>query len=259
MYQLLYKLRGVAIPMVLLFMTSFGSGCGKKPVVDLYQGLSASTIYTQGRLALKNKKYQDAIKDFEELEARYPYDMYTDKAQLSLIYAHFEQGNYTQALSVAERFIRIHPQHQHVDYAYYMRGMVRYQENFSTVYRYFPIERALRDPSLASQAFANFKSLITHCPRSKYAADAYQRLVFLKEQLAAYEYSVAEYYFDQKAYVATSNRVIKLLGTLQGTTYTQPALALLVKTYQAMKMPALAKQAAALLEKEVAHTQACNK
>lgn len=233
-----------------LLALSFLSGCGTsgKKQPDPYKGMAAEQMYQQGKEAAKNKKYAAAIKDFEELESRFPYGEYTDKAQLALIHAYYEQDNSASSLAIADRFIRVHPRHQHVDYAYYMKGFVNYKENFSTVYRYFPIERSMRDPSLAQQAFDDFKNLLQRFPQSKYAPDAKKRMAHLRNQLAEYELDVANYYISQKAYLAAANRAGYILNYFDQSTSVPDALMIMVRSYRAMGMHDLAEDALATMQ-----------
>jgi len=247
---MMMKLSKKALILALICMVCCIAACSThKTKNDPYKGMSAEEIYTKGRKAAQAKKYSVAIKDFEELEARYPYGQYTDKAQLALIYAYYKQGNSASSLAIADRFIRVHPRHQYVDYAYYMKGFVNYHENFSTVYRYFPIERSKRDPALAQQSFDDFKVLVQRFPNSEYSRDAIQRMIHLRNQLAQYELYMADYYMSQKAYLAAANRAGYIINNFDQSEVIPDALVVLVKAYRAMGMQELANDALATLQR----------
>ena len=227
------------------FLLSVGLLSSCAPDKDVYADMDAKKIYEQGRDNLKKEKYHLAIKDFGELEKKYPYGDYTDKGQLFEIYALYENGgkeDLKEALKACERFIRLHPRHKHVDYAYYMRGMIGYSENFTTAFRFFPIDRSLRESSKAKETFAAFKKLLEKFPNSKYAYDAQQRMFQLKEQIANLEYHIAEDYFNHKVYVAAANRASTLVQELPDTCAASKALMLLVKVYNKMGQKDLAEQ-----------------
>lgn len=233
----------------ILLGSSLLGGCSShKTKSDPYENMTAEKIYNKGKAAALKGSYHTAIKDFEELEARYPYGHFTDKAQLALIHAYFKNNNAASALAIADRFIRVHPSHEHVDYAYYLKGLVNYEENFSSIYHYFPIDRSLRDPSIAQQAFDDFKTLLQKFPNSKYAADARQRMVHLRNQFANYELHVANYYMTQNAYLAASNRAGYILNYFDQTEAIPEALILMVKAYRAMGMQELEADAFATLQ-----------
>lgn len=215
---------------------------------DIYSNMSAAAIYQQGKIAAKNQNFANAIKDFEALEARYPYGDYTCKAQLAMIHAYYKQGDPTSALAAANRFIAMYPNHQNIDYVYYLQGIINYDENFSTLYEYFPIDRSLRDPTLAKQTFDNFKILLQKFPTSPYAADAKQRMIHLRNQLANHELHIAKYYLAKKAYLAAANRAGIIIKQFEQTKAIPYALAIMVTSYKALGMEQLADKAALILK-----------
>jgi outer membrane protein assembly factor BamD len=211
--------------------------------------MSAEKIYNQGKSSAKKERYAMAVKDFEALEARYPYGDYTCKAQLALIHAYYKKDEAASATAAADRFIRMYPNHKDIDYVYYLKGLINYDENYSTAYRYFPIERSLRDPTLARESFDNFKTLLQRFPNSKYASDAKQRMIHLRNQLANHELYIAKHYLNKKAYIAAANRAGYIVNQFDQTEATPHALAIMVKAYQALGMEKLANDALVILNK----------
>ena len=213
--------------------------------------MSAEKIYSQGKAAAKKERFAAAVKDFEALEARYPYGDYTCKAQLALIHSYYKQEEAASALAAADRFIRMYPNHKNVDYVYYLKGIINYDENFSTAYKYFPIDRSLRDPTLARQAFDDFNTLLQRFPNSKYAINAKQRMIHLRNQLANHELYIAKHYLDKKAYIAAANRAGYIVNQFNQTEAIPNALAIMIKAYQALGMDKLANDALVTLNKNV--------
>lgn len=210
---------------------------------DVYKGMAAAQIYQQAEKNLTKEKYSQAARDFEALEARFPYSEYSDKAQLGLITAYYKQNDPTLALSAADRFIRMNPRHSKVDYAYYLKGLITFDQNYSFSFRYLPLDKSARDPSLAQESFDAFKELLERFPKSQYAADAKQRMVFLRNQLANYELQVAEYYIKRGAYLSAVNRANHLVKHFQETPVIPKALAILVESYRQLGMQQLANDA----------------
>lgn len=227
----------------LIFTVSACSSSKKDP----YQDLSAETIYKKGKENSKKSRYTQSIKDFEALEARFPYGDYTDKAQLALIDAYHKKGESASALAAADRFIRIHPRHPHVDYAYYMKGIVNFEENYSMVYRYFPIKRSKRDPSFARQAFDDFKVLTEKFPNSEYAADARQRMIHLRNQLAEHELHIADHFYQKGAFLAAANRAGYIVNQFDQSSTVPQALVVMIKSYRELGMKELANDTLKIL------------
>ena len=152
------------------------------------------------------------------------------------------------ALASAERFIRLHPQHKQVDYAYYMRGLSVYELGFSFVERYTPAEQARRDPTPFRDAFNHFDELMRRYPDSQYNEDAQKRMIFLRDRLAQYEIGVARFYMKRHAYLAAAQRAERVMLGYQQTTMVADALALQVEAYRLLGQDFEAQQALTLLQ-----------
>jgi len=204
---------------------------------DIYSSMDPKQIYNRGKLNIKKKNFPEAAKDFEALEANYPYGDDTDKAKLSLIYSYYEKKDYPQLKLVAERFLKMNPNHVYADYAQYMLGVADYDQYYSTVYRVFNIDRSKRESGLAISAFDAFKVLLENFPKSKYALDARHRMLHLRNQIAFNELHIAEYYLNRESYVAASNRAYSIVTNFSGTPAVSPALKIMAKAYNKLDMP----------------------
>lgn len=222
-------------------------GCQSKDK-DNYKGMSAAEIYAQAEKNVAKEKFPAAAKDFEALEARFPYGEYSDKAQLGLINAYYKQNEPALAISAADRFIRMNPHHPHVDYAYYLKGLVTFDQNYSFTFRYLPLDKSTRDPSTAIESFDAFKELIDRFPNSEYAPDARQRMVFLRNQLANHELSVVKYYVKRGAWLSAANRANYIVKHFEKTAVIPEALAIMVTCYRHLGMQQLADDALKTLQ-----------
>jgi outer membrane protein assembly factor BamD len=231
----------------LLALLSGLTGCDKKEN-DPFKGMSAAEIYAQAEENMADARYPQAAKAFEALEARYPYGEYSDKAQLGLIKAYSKQNEPALALSTADRFIRMNPRHPNVDYAYYQKALVSFDQNYPFTFRFLPLDRSARDPSMAQESFDTFKELIERFPNSQYVPDSKQRMVFLRNQLANYELHVVEYYIKRGAYLAAANRASYILKHFERTPVVPKALAALVCSYRKLRMDRLADDALSVLQ-----------
>jgi outer membrane protein assembly factor BamD len=215
-------------------------GCGLLPEqIDETVGWSAQRIYSEAKDAMNDGAYDRAIKLFEKLEARYPYGRFAQQAQIEVAYAHYKQFEPELAIAAADRFIRLHPNHPHVDYAYYLKGLATFNEDLGLLGGLSNQDLSERDPKGARESFDTFKELVTRYPESRYAADSRQRMLYLVNSLAAHEVHVARYYYRRSAYVAAVNRAQTAITTYPDAPAIEEALFLLVKSYDALGMEEL--------------------
>ena len=224
------------------------AGCASTPD-DPTKNWSAQRLYSEGKEALSSGDYAHAIKHFESLEARYPYGAYSEQAQLELIYAYYKDEEMGSAIAAADRFIRLHPTHQNVDYAYYLKGLASIDEKRNFLEAYLTdIDLSDRDPKALRMAYDTFRELIRRFPNSKYTEDSRQRMSFLVNALAKGEMHVANYYFERGAYVAVVNRCKEVIERYQGTTAVEDALGMQAKAYKRMGLDQLMNDSLRVLE-----------
>jgi len=214
------------------------SGCRKDK--DFQDDRNASELYRDAKTSLDNKSWGRAIQQYKMLQTRYPFGRYTEQSMLDLSYAYFKGGDTQSALSNLDRFIRTYPAHPNVDYAFYLKGLVNYEQNLGFLERMMPSRVSDRDQSHARDAFLDFSELLRRYPDSRYAPDARQRMVFLRNNLAAYEIDVAEYYMRREAYIAASNRARYALEIYPNTPQSSEALMVLHKAYTELGLTELA-------------------
>jgi len=209
------------------------SSCASDPY-DETREWSVDKIYSEAKSELDAGNYGKAVKLFDKLEARFPYSHYATQAQLDTAYAHWKDSEPELALADCDRFIKLHPNHPNVDYAYYLKGRVNFNEDLGLLGWLANKDLTERDPRAARDAFDAFKELVRLFPKSKYAADARARMRYLANALALHEVQVAEYYFRRGAYVAAVNRAQTVLTTAPQSPAVERALSVLVSAYDAM-------------------------
>lgn len=203
-------------------------------------------VYERAQRYLDGNSWSLAIDTLQRLEETFPFGTYAEHAQLELIYAYYKATEFESAVSAAERFIRLHPRHHNVDYAYYMRGIASFY-NDSVFSAFFPTDVAKRDPGTAKEAFSHFSQLLNEFPDSAYALDAQRRMIYLKNTLARSEINIANYYFKRGAYLAAANRGRWVVENLQETPAVPDALAVMAQAYHLIDMQALSDDAATVL------------
>lgn len=196
---------------------------------------------------MQDGNFKAAITQLEALDNRYPFGPYSQQVQLDLIYAYYKSADLPMAQASIDRFMRLNPTHPNIDYVLYMRGLTDMALDDSALQGFFGIDRSDRDPEHARQAFRDFSQLVQRYPNSQYSADATKRLVYLKDRLAKYELSVAQYYTKRGAYVAVVNRVENMLRNYPDTQATRDALPLMENAYKQMNLTAQADKVAKII------------
>lgn len=232
--------------LMLAFVLSACGSLGEK--ADETKGWSAEKLYAEASDELKGGNYEKAIKYFEKLESRYPFGAYAMQAQMEIAYAYYRQNEQAQCLAAIERFIRLHPNHPNVDYMYYLRGLINFNDKkglFDFVSAQDPTER---DPKATRAAFDAFKQLVERFPDSKYAEDSRDRMKYLIEAMAQYEVHVAQYYLKRGAYVAAVNRAQNVIRNYPESPSIKNALRIQIQAYNAMGLKDLRDDAERVFE-----------
>ena len=233
-----------------LFLAMLIGGCGLFPEVqDETAGWSANKLYSEAKQAMDEASYDKAVKYFEKLESRYPYGRFAQQAQIDIAYSYWKSAETASAIAACDRFIKLHPNHPNVDYVYYLRGLINFNEDLGLMGQVSQQDMTERDPKGARESFDSFKDLVTRFPDSKYAPDAILRMKYLVNALASLEVHVARYYMKRGAYVAAVNRAQFALKTYPEAPATEEALFIMVKAYDLMGMNDLRDDAERVMRK----------
>jgi outer membrane protein assembly factor BamD len=222
------------------------SGCSKDEVVEDLDA-TEQQYYESAQGSLRSGNYNGAIQKLQLLESRFPFGRYAEQAQLEVIYAYYKSVQPEAARAAADRFIRLHPQHPNLDYAYYLKGMISFDQDKNFLANFIPMDPSTRDPGAARESFNDFSQLIRRFPNSEYSPDAQRRMKYLRNLLAASEIHVARYYIRRGAFVAAANRGRFVFENYQGTASVPDALAVMVEAYQLLEMGELADKALLVL------------
>lgn len=244
--------QGIAAGSIKLFLAGLlllAAGCSLLPEqIDKTKDWPANRLYSEAKSAANDGDYALAIKYYESLQARYPFGRYAQQAQLELIYVYYKDSEPASAVAAADRFIKLHPRHPFVDYAYYLKGLANFNQSKGLWERYLPQDPTQRDPGAARQSFQDFSELVKRFPDSKYTQDATQRMAYLRNNLAQYEVNVARYYMQREAYVAAANRAKYVVENYPRTPAVPDALGVMAKAYKIMGIDDLSADALRVLE-----------
>lgn len=245
------RIGSIALACVLCFTLAGCSLWGKKE--DKTKDWSAQRLFNEAKTSMDDGDYETAINYFEKLDSRYPFGALAEQAQLDVAFCYYRYDEPASALAAADRFIKLHPRHPNVDYAYYLKGLVNFTQAKGILARFIRTDMSQRDTASARQSFDAFADLVRLFPNSRYAADARQRMIYLKNTLAEHEVHVADYYMRRGAYVAAANRARYVVENYQTTPAVPDALVIMVKAYTLLKLKDMAAESLRVLKLNYPH------
>ena len=214
------------------FFGSLGGGEDETSDEELTEiDATEARVYRTAQRALRSSNYAVAIEQLELLEARFPFGRFAEQAQLELIFANYQTRDMESARAGADRFIRLHPTHPSVDYAYYLKALAAYRYNAGVLDRLFSADPASRDMAPVRESYSELAVLLREFPNSQYAPDARQRMLFLRNLLAKSELYAADYYLERGAFVAAVNRGAYVIENYPDTEMRADALAVMIEAY----------------------------
>ena len=233
-----------------LLLSLFLNACaifGAPTELDDTKGWQADRIYAEGEQKMQDKDYDKAIGYFQKLESRFPHGVYATQAQLEIAYAYFKKDDPVSCVAAADRFIKLHPNHPNVDYAYYLKGLATFNER-GIIEKATAQEISDRDPKALKISFAALKELTERYPKSRYYKDATQRMVYLVNTLSQHEMHVARYYMKRQAYLAALNRAKYVLEYYPNSISVEEALVVSISAYDYMDLQDLKEDTLRILK-----------
>lgn len=222
------------------------AGCSLDKV-DPTADWSAERFYNEAQNAMDNNNFDTAIRYFETLESRFPFGRYATQAQMDVAYAYYEYDEPDAAIAAADRFIKLNPRHPNVDYLYYLKGLVNFNRGYTLLDSLYTRDTAEYDQQNRLDAFNDFALLLRKFPESRYAPDARQRMLFLRNSMAATEIRIAEHNLHRRAWVGALNRAQNVLERFQGSDSVKRALEIEIEAYEALNLTEQAETARRLL------------
>jgi outer membrane protein assembly factor BamD len=202
-----------------------------------------AAIYKVAHERMDNGDYKSAIKLMEALTARFPFTEQARQSHIDLIYCYYKDGESESASDAADTFIRENPINPRVDYAYYVKGLVDFERTPNLFERWFHADLTKRPPVTARKSFEAFRKVVQQYPKSLYAHDSLQRMIYLRNRLADYDVHVAEYYMKRGAYVGAAQRAAETIQQFDGAPETQEALKILIAADERLGLTDKADQA----------------
>jgi outer membrane protein assembly factor BamD len=209
---------------------------------------SQGKLYKEAKDALNAGSWHKSIEYYEKLQARHPFGADSEQAQLDLAYAYYKEEEPVSAVAACERFMKLNPNHPHVDYAYYLKGLANFSQGKGLAERFLPVDATQRDQAAAMKSFEDFEDLTKRFPRSEYVEDAQKRMMYLRNILAQHEVHVANYYMRRGAYVAAANRARYVIENYERAPAVPEALMIMAKAYRILELDELSADALRVLE-----------
>ena len=233
-------LRSLAKAIVAILAAGALAGCGSlfgsdKP--DLVNNDPPDVIYGNAEKLIDKGKYEDAARQYEEVDINHPYSQEARRAIVMSAYAYYKAGKYDDAVSAADRYLTLHPGTQESDLAQNIIGMSYYDQ----------ILDPERDQTYARRSLKAYETLLQRYPNSRYAAQAENRVRVLRDLIAASEMQVGRYYLRHNNYLAAINRFKTVVTDYQTTEQVEEALMRLTEAYMALGIVNEAQTAAAVL------------
>jgi outer membrane protein assembly factor BamD len=214
----------------LLFACLLG-GCAQKAAPDPTLSWGPERLYADAREEIRSGNWANALKQLERLEARYPFGKWSQQAQIDTAYVHYRDGERALALAAIDRFLKLYPNHESLDYAFYLKGLINFNEQQGFLANLGSQDLSERDMRAAREAFDSFREITVRWPQSKYADDALARMRYLKNNMAQGELHIARFYFRRGAFVASANRAQAVVRQYQDVPVVEEALVLMMMAY----------------------------
>jgi outer membrane protein assembly factor BamD len=206
---------------------------GQKDDTDIW---SEAKLYSEATDKLNDADFAKCGKYFEKLEARFPFGPYSQQAQINSAYCYWKAQDTAQALVAIDRFIKLHQGNENLDYAYYLKGLITFNDDLGWLGRFTGQDLSERDPKAAKDAFESFKIVVERFPNSKYASDSLDRMRYIVNSLAEADVIVARFYYQRGAYLASANRAQLVIRDYDRAPAVEEALYLLYKSYDKLGM-----------------------
>lgn len=233
--------------LLLLLLFSLLLGCSSLEK-DETLSWSVQRLYFEAKQNLGSGSYSVARKYYRKLLSRYPFGRYAQQSGLDLIRLEYKDKEYDAAISQADKFLQLYPRSPYADYARYMKGIILYSRDVTIIDKLVPTNIAQSDQGLMKKAFEEFETLVASSPTGQYTDDAKLRMRYLKNVTAEHEIYVAEYYMRRGAFLAAANRGQYVIKNYAKTPAVPLALGVMIRSYEALDMPALATDARRVLE-----------
>ncbi len=211
--------------------------CAKNNKEPLEITYGPKELYKAAMIELDNKNYDLAQSKFKEIEYNFPLSNEAVQSQIMSAFIEYLKMNYQEAIFRYNKIIIRYPSHKNIDYAYFMKAMCYYEQ----------ISNEYLDGDYNNKALENFNQVINRFPNSKYAKDSQQKIIFVKENIAAKHMDIGHFYLNQKKYLAALKRYKIVIDEHSSSKFVPEALYRLVEIYYSLGLIEDAKKTASVI------------
>ncbi len=219
----------------LLFLLAACSNSAREE--DIVIEGSVEDLYNRASDLLQAEKWKEAARFYNEVDRQHPYSPWASRAQLMAGYAYYKDREYETAITAVNRFIRLHPSHRDIAYAYYLKALSYFDQ----------VRDAKRDQTPAIEAMKAYEDLIKRFPDTAYAQDARNKIVLVQDHIAGHEMEIGRYYQRRGQHLAAINRFKTVVDKYQTSRQVPEALHRLAESYTALGAADEARRVASLL------------
>jgi len=177
--------------------------------------------YEEGVSSLEKGDALFAAKKFNEAEILFPQSKWAPKSALMAAYSYYTQDYLGDAIAELQRFLKVYPFYENLDYIYYLMAVCYYEQ----------IVDEKKDLQSIINAKKTFEIVINNYPNTEYSLDSEFKLDLINDILASKEMYIGRYYFDKKKWVPAINRFRTVIDEYDRTIYTEEALHRLVEVH----------------------------
>jgi outer membrane protein assembly factor BamD len=202
-----------------------------------YRERPVEAIYADAWAQINKRNWEEAAKQFNEVDRQHPYSVWARRAQLMSAFCSYQANKYGDAVATADQYISLHPGSREVAYAFYLKAISLYEQ----------IVDVNRDQANTQGALVALQDVVQRFPDTEYARDATLKIDLTQDHLAGKEMAVGRYYLTRGDYIGGINRFKAVVQQYQTTPQIAEALERLTEAYYALGLDSEAQTAAAVL------------
>ena len=229
--------RRAALPLAFAAALGLAACSGTPKEEDIVIEGSVEDLYNRATDLLEAENYKEAARFYNEVDRQHPYSTWASRAQLMAAYSYYKEREYETAVTALNRFIRLHPSHRDIAYAYYLKALCFFEQ----------VRDVKRDQSPSEEALKSFDEVVKRFPDSRYAQDSRNKIVLVQDHLAGQEMDVGRWYQRRGQYLAAVNRYKTVVDRYQTSRQVPEALHRMTESYTALGLTDEARRVAAVL------------
>ncbi len=193
--------------------------CACSPRVSLsgevkYQK-SAEDNYKAGIEEMKSDSWPEAAKFFEHTRTKYPFSKFAALSELRLADIKEAQERFVEASEAYGTFVRLHPNHEEVDYAAFHEGLALVKDGPGDFFAFPPAHE--RELKTVRDGVQKLDAFLARYPDSRHRPEAQKARDRGRGLLIEHEWYVAEFYAQRNRWAGAAGRWQRLVDSYPGS------------------------------------------